>query len=100
MTTYYAKPENPEQKGRRKFLYVILDQDQADMIEKKVIKEINGHRLQPRKELHDHGIEYHLTTDGAFKLYCQKRLETPQIVYILDTQAQVDSILEPLGFML
>ena len=100
MKTYYAKPDNPNHKGKKKFLYVKLNEEQAATLESQVTRETDGHRIQARRELHEHGAEYHLTTDGAFELYCQKRLQTPRIVYILDTQAQVDKILEPLGFML
>ncbi len=32
MTSYYAKNENKEYTGRRRFLYVDLDPEQADLI--------------------------------------------------------------------
>ncbi len=94
MTSYYTKSEH----GKGKFLYVELTKEQAAQMESTIVREDNGHRVQARRQLHTHNDTFHLTTDGAFDLYCQKRKETPKQVYILDTLKQIDMALEPLGF--
>ncbi len=94
MISYYTKSEH----GSGKFLYIELTKEQADQIEGNVVRETDGHRVDARCQLHTHAHTYHLTTDGAFELYCQKRKETPRHVYILDTIKQIDMVLEPLGF--
>jgi len=96
MTVYYAKSD----KTKKKFLYVELSKEQAESLEGNIIREEDGHRVQARRQLHDHGCQFHLTTDGSFELYCHKRKETPRKVYILDTQKQLDKVLTVLGFIL
>jgi len=98
MTVFYTKSKGQRKHG--KFIYVELSEEQASLLESTVTREPNGHRLDPRLRLHDHGNQYHLTTDGAFELYCAKRKETPLKVYILDTQKQLEKVIEPLGFIL
>ena len=96
MTKYYALSDN----GKRRFLYIELTKEQADMIEHNVVKEPDGHRIDPRLQLHDHGCQYHLTTDGAFNRYRAKRKETPLKVYIVDTIKQMEATIEKLGYIL
>jgi hypothetical protein len=98
MIAYYTKPKSEAKKG--KFIYIELDTQQAEQLNKGVFREPDGHRFANCSRLHDHGSQFHLTTDGAFELYCEKRKETPRKVYILDTQKQLTSILEPLGILL
>lgn len=98
MTAYYTKPKGNGKKG--KFIYVDIDEEQAKLLKLNVVREIDGHRVDPRLRLHDHGTEYHLTTDGSFDLYLEKRKSTPRKVLVLDTQVQVSMTLEPLGFIL
>lgn len=44
------------------------------------------------------GVEYHLTTNGAYERYIVKRLNEPKFVRIFDTQAEMDNLLEDLGY--
>lgn len=89
---YYAKNENKEYKGRKKFLYVHVDREIA-----RKIKQTNFGFCSPDPE---HGTEVHLTTTGAFERYCDKRLERPKYLLILDKQTELEELLAQFGVVI
>ena len=82
MKAYYTGAE------RKKFLYV-------DLTEEDYLK--MGYR---RSYNHDHGTQFHLTTDHAFDNYLQKRLQTPAKVVLFSTKIELADAMLLAGFIL
>lgn len=93
MMAYYKKPSNPEYKGRRAFIYAKLEMDEVDhMLEDRIPFKRNFETTALE--------EVHLTTDNSFELYMEKRLCTPRLLLIADTQKHLDTIIEKYGYCL
>lgn len=97
MKAYYTKKEK-NGKESRSFVYCKLDEEFAEEILAKNFKWIRTHEQESDKK--DMVPELHVTTDGAFITYCQKRLTRPSYLIIADTQKQLSELVESFGFVL
>ena len=89
MQAYYAKSEA----SVKKFIYIQLQQPAE-------IEKFQAPQRKAYHEAHDHGTEVHLTTDGAFERYCNKRLAVPALVVIFNTQNELNNAIEEAGYFI
>jgi hypothetical protein len=105
---FYQKKDKPT--GRPKFVYVRLAPEQAKQF---IGKDSHGHvqsllgdDIKCKNSMHDDEVlntcsdEVHLTTDGAWDRYIEKRLCIPKFVFIANTQTVLSMLLEKYGFIL
>ena len=85
------KPMKSYMTANKGFIYIRVSS--ADAVELKLIDNNCLLDFDPEKEVH-------LTTDGAWDLYYEKRLEEPSLVRIYKTQQKLSRDLEKLGFRL
>lgn len=95
MITYCTKREST---NRSKFLYVNIGEAYDHDIVEQLSKEM--HLTNHIESLHEDNAELHITCNGAFEEYLQKRLHTPKVVFIANTIKEAEVIVERFGYVL
>jgi len=92
LKVFYLKAENPAYKGKRKFVYVSIVGNDAEKIQaSRTIERMKSDRTLD---------EVHLTTDGAWERYCEKRKGIPKLVKIFNTQKELEEIVAEFGYVM